>query len=84
MARESKQIATDYAAMVGMAGLITDVIAGNYMANNAETGETWTKAERKARIERTAGYLSHMVALGDWGSEDMTAVNAAISAAGSY
>ena len=84
MARESEQIATDYAAMVGMAGLITDVIAGNYMAKNAETGETWTKAERKARIERTAGYLSHMVALGDWGSEDMTAVNAAISAASSY
>ena len=84
MARESEQIATDYAAMVGMAGLITDVIAGNYMANDADSGETWTKAERKARIERTAGYLSHMVALGDWGSEDMTAVNAAISAASSY
>tara|TARA_R110000782_G_scaffold253046_1_gene341026 strand:- start:637 stop:891 length:255 start_codon:yes stop_codon:yes gene_type:complete len=84
MARESEQIATDYAAMVGMAGLITDVIAGNFMANDAETGQTWTKAERKARITRSAGYLSHMVALGDWGSEDMTAVNSAISAAGSY
>ena len=84
MARESEQIAKDYAAMVGMAGLITDVIAGNFMANNAETGETWTKAERKARITRSSGYLSYMVALADRGSEDMTAVNAAISAASSY
>ena len=84
MARESEQIATDYAAMVGMAGLITDVIAGNFMANDADSGQTWTKAERKARIERTAGYLTVMVALEDWGSEDMTAVNSAISAAGSY
>jgi len=84
MARESEQIATDYAAMVGMAGLITDVIAGNFMANDADSGQTWTKAERKARITRSSGYLSYMVALGDWGSEDMTAINSAISAAGSY
>ena len=84
MARESEQIATDYAAMVGMAGLITDVIAGNYMANDADSGQTWTKAERKARITRSSGYLTVMVALEDWGSEDMTAINSAISAAGSY
>jgi len=84
MARESGQIVTDYAAMVGMAGLVTDVIAGNFMANDAETGQAWTKAERKARIERTAGYLTVMVALDDWGSEDMTAINSAINAASSY
>ena len=81
---DTAQIATDYAAMVGMAGLITDVIAGNFMANDAESGQTWTKAERKARITRSSGYLTFMVALEDWGSEDMTAVNAAIRAAGSY
>ena len=84
MARENAQIAQDYSAMVGMAGLVTDVIAGNFMANDAESGQTWTKAERKARITRSAGYLTVMVALADWGSEDMTAVNAAISAASSY
>jgi len=84
MARENAQIAQDYSAMVGSAGLITDVIAGNFMANDAKSGQTWTKAERKARITRSAGYLTVMVALADWGSEDMTAVNAAISAASSY
>ena len=84
MARENAQIAQDYSAMVGSAGLITDVIAGNFMANDAKSGQTWTKAERKARITRSAEYLTFMVALADWGSEDMTAVNAAISAASSY
>jgi len=81
---DTAQIAQDYSAMVGSAGLITDVIAGNFMANDAKSGQTWTKAERKARITRSAGYLTVMVALADWGSEDMTAVNAAISAASSY
>jgi len=81
---DTAQIAQDYSAMVGSAGLITDVIAGNFMANDAKSGQTYTKAERKARITRSAGYLTVMVALADWGSEDMTAVNAAISAASSY
>jgi len=80
---DTAQIAQDYSAMVGSAGLITDVIAGNFMANDAKSGP-YTKAERKARITRSAGYLTVMVALADWGSEDMTAVNAAISAASSY
>ena len=81
---DTAQIAQDYSAMVGSAGLITDVIAGNFMANDAKSGQTYTKVERKARITRSAGYLTVMVALADWGSEDMTAVNAAISAANSY
>ena len=39
-----------------------------------------THSEKKARVSRSMGYLKHMVALDDWGSEDMTKVNAAISA----
>ena len=43
-----------------------------------------TTAEKKARVARSLSYLEHMVALDDWGSEDMTAVNAQINAAKTF
>ncbi len=39
-----------------------------------------TDAEKKERVMRSAGYCSEGVALDDWGSEDMSTINAAISA----
>jgi hypothetical protein len=33
---------------------------------------------------RSSGYLSHMKALEDWGDEDMSSIDAAISAAEAY
>ena len=43
-----------------------------------------TNTEKQERILRSCGYLEYMVALDDWGSEDMSTVNAAISAANNY
>jgi hypothetical protein len=40
-----------------------------------------TAEEVKERVMRSAGYLKMGVALTDWGSEDMTSINAAITAA---
>jgi len=39
-----------------------------------------THDEKKARVSRSMGYLVDMMALEDWGSEDMTKIKAAISA----
>jgi hypothetical protein len=39
-----------------------------------------THDEKKARVSKSMSYLKQMVALEDWGSEDMTDVNAAIKA----
>jgi hypothetical protein len=43
-----------------------------------------TKAEKKERVMRSSGYLSFMKELDDWGSEDMSTITAAISAATDY
>ena len=57
--------------------LITAVIAGDSMAeDDAE--------DRQDCVDRNTQHLELMVAKEDWGSEDMTAVNAAISAGNGY
>jgi hypothetical protein len=43
-----------------------------------------TKAEKKERVMRSSGYLSFMKDLDDWGSEDFSSIDAAISAAEAY
>jgi len=43
-----------------------------------------TTAEKKERVARSKGYLDHMKALDDWGSEDMTPVTNAINAATTF
>jgi hypothetical protein len=40
-----------------------------------------TTDEKKERVGRSMGYLVHMKALSDWGSESMTSVDGAITAA---
>jgi len=77
MTREADQIAQDYTAMGHSVDLIAAVIAGNKMAN--ESAE-----DRQACVDRNTQHLELMVALEDWGSEDMTAVNAAIKTANAY
>ena len=77
MTRETDQIAQDYSAMGDSVALITDVIAGDQMAD--ESAEY-----RQACVDRNVQHLEIMVAKDDWGSEDMTAVNAAISAGNGY
>ena len=77
MTRETDQIAQDYTAMGHSVDLINAIIAGDQMAD--ESAE-----DRQACVDRNSEHLQLMVALEDWGDEDMTAVNAAITAANSY
>ena len=77
MTRKADQIAQDYTAMGHSVDLITAVIAGDQMAD--ESAE-----DRQACVDRNTQHLELMVALKDWGSESMTAVNAAITAGNRY
>ena len=79
MTREADQIAQDYSAMLNSVNVIESVLD----ADNEFYNEN-TNVEKQERILRSCGYLEHMVALDDWGSEDMSTVNAAITAANSY
>jgi hypothetical protein len=75
--RTTEQLAQDYSAMGDSVALITAVIAGDSMAeDDAE--------DRQDCVDRNVQHLELMVAKDDWGSEDMTAVNAAISAGNGY
>ena len=77
MTRETDQIAQDYSAMGDSVDLITAVIAGESMAD--ESAE-----DRQDCVDRNVAHLEIMVAKDDWGSESMTATNAAITAGKGY
>ena len=75
--------AQNHAAMLDGANVINTVIATHNKGSDAEETDfahEMTHDQKKARVSRSMGYLKHMVALDDWGSEDMTKVNAAITA----
>ena len=75
--RTTEELAQDFTAMGDSVALITDIIAGNSMAeDDAE--------ERQGCVDRNTQHLELMVAKDDWGSEDMTATNAAITAGNGY
>ncbi len=81
--RDSELKAKNYAAMLNGASVINTVIATHNKgsdATNADFAHDMTHDEKKARVSRPMSYLKYMVALDDWGSEDMTKVNAAITA----
>ena len=73
----AEQIAQNYTAMGHSVQLITDVIAGDAMAD--EEAE-----ERQGCVDRNVEHLQLMVAKDYWTSEDMTAANAAITAGNAY
>jgi len=77
MARTTEELAQDYLAMGHSVSLITDVIAGNCMADD-------DAADRQNCVDRNTQHLELMVAKEDWGSESMTATNAAITAGNGY
>ena len=77
MTRETDQIAQDYTAMGHSVALITDVIAGDQMADQSAE-------DRQDCVDRNVAHLEIMVAKDDWGSESMTATNAAITAGKGY
>ncbi len=87
MARETDQIAQDHAAMLGSVSVINSVIATHAKgsdATDADFGHDMTHDEKKARVARSNGYLVHMKALEDWGSESFTEIDKAITAANSF
>ena len=75
--RTTEQLAQDYSAMGDSVTLITDIIAGDCMADE-------DAAERQGCVDRNTQHLELMVAKDDWGSEDMTACDAAIVAGNGY
>ena len=82
-ARSDELKAQNYSAMLNGASVINTVIATHNKGSDAtieDFAHDMTHDEKKARVSRSMGYLKYMVALDDWGSEDMTDVNAAISA----
>ena len=87
MAREADQIAQDHAAMLGSVSVINSVIATHAKgsdATDADFGHDMTHDEKKERVARSNGYLVHMKALSDWGSESFTEIDKAITAANSF
>ena len=75
--RTAEQLAQDYSAMGDSVSLITDVIAGNAMAED-------DAADRQDCVDRNTQHLELMKAKSDWGSESMTATTSAISAGNGY
>jgi len=76
MARTAEEKAQMYGAMLGSVSVITNALdSSNDFCNDM------TDAEKKERVMRSSGYCSAGVALADWGSEDMSTINAAVSAA---
>lgn len=82
--RTDVELLEDYTAMGHSIDLITDVIAGNKMADNEEIGLSYTAADRQDRVDRNVAHLELMKAKSDWGSESMTATTNAINAGKGY
>jgi len=76
-ARTAEELASDFTAMGHSISLITDIIAGDSMADE-------TKEDRQDCVDRNVQHLELMVAKEDWGDEDMAATNSAISAGNGY
>jgi hypothetical protein len=75
--RTAEELAQDYSAMGDSISLITDVIAGDSMAED-------DAADRQDCVDRNTQHLELMKAKTDWGSESMTATDSAISAGNGY
>jgi hypothetical protein len=72
----AEEIAAHYSAMGDSKNLINDIVAGNQDDLDA--------AERQDIVDRNVEHLELMVAKDFWGSEDMTAINAAITSGNGY
>tara|TARA_R100001086_G_scaffold3428_2_gene2395 strand:- start:92 stop:343 length:252 start_codon:yes stop_codon:yes gene_type:complete len=77
--RTNEEKAQMYQAMLDGANVITSVLD----ADN-EFGNDLTNEEKQERVLRSAGYLEAGKALGDWGSEDFSAIDSAVAAAKAY
>ena len=75
--RDADQKAQDYTAMGHSVDLINDIVAGNQ-------DDEMEAADRQDTVDRNVAHLEIMVAKDDWGDEDMTAANAAITSGQGY
>jgi len=75
--RTTEELASDYTAMGHSISLITDVIAGDSMADD-------DAEDRQGCVDRNVAHLELMKAKSDWGSESMTATTSAITAGKGY
>ena len=73
----AEQIAQHYTAMGHSVDLFNAIIAGEAMADD-------DAADKQDCVDRNVEHLEIMVAKDFWGSEDMTAANAAIAAGQGY
>ena len=73
----AEQIAQHYTAMGHSVDLINNIIAGTAMAED-------DAADKQDCVDRNVEHLELMVAKDYWTDEDMTAVNAAITAGNGY
>ena len=75
--RTDAELLQDFTAMGHSIALITDVIAGDAMADDIA-------ADRQSAVDRNVEHLELMKAKSDWGSESMTATTNAITAGNGY
>ena len=75
--RTAEELASDFTAMGHSIALITDVIAGDSMAED-------DAADRQDCVDRNVQHLELMVAKDDWSDEDLSASEAAISSGNGY
>ena len=74
---DERDKAQDYTAMGHSVDLINDIVAGN-------KDDEIEADERQDCVDRNVAHLEIMIAKDDWGDEDMTASNAAITAGKKY
>jgi len=75
--KTAEEIAQDYTAMGHSVDLINAIIAGTAMAD-------YEAEDKQDCVDRNVAHLEIMVAKDYWTSEDMTAVNTAITAGQGY
>ena len=73
----AEEIAQHYSAMGDSVDLINGIIDGTQMADESTE-------DKQDAVRRNKEHLELMVAKEDWGSEDMTSANSAITAATTY
>ena len=87
MSRTAEEIAQAHSACLDGADTINVIIATHAKGSDAtdtDFAHDMTHDEKKARVERSVGYLKYQKALTDWGSEDFTVIDKAISAADTF
>jgi len=87
MTRTAEEIAQAYKACLDGADTINVVIATHAKgsdATDADYAHDLTHDEKKARVERSVGYLKYQKTLTDWDKEDFTVIDKAITDADAF